>query len=172
MWYTEAFSLERYTDSADASHADTKTIASQSHQCKMLQSDVPNQWLKLVRKLNFRDGKMQAILAFLDDLSKEESVTTRDKIICEFGQATYEYVIQFPIVLQSMPTMTLPCLIYDYKPTHMQQLYCRSQMRQIESYCQFRDLAVIVRDEQLSAGTAYDPATVKPLSWANIASVV
>ena len=54
----------------------------------------------------------------------------------------------------------------------MQQLYCRSQMRQIESYCQFRDLAVIVRDEQLSAGTAYDPATVKLLSWANIASVV
>ena len=107
MWYTDAFSLERCTDSADASHADTKTIASQSHQCKMLQSDVPNQWLKLVRKLNFRDGKMQAILAFLDDLSKEESVTTRDKIICEFGQATYEYVIQFPIVLQSMPTMTL-----------------------------------------------------------------
>ena len=53
-----------------------------------------------------------------------------------------------------------------------QQLYCRSKMRQIESYCQFRDLAVIVRDEQLSAGTAYDPATVKPLSWANIASVV
>ena len=68
--------------------------------------------------------------------------------------------------------MTLPCLIYDYKPTHMQQLYCRSQIRQIESYCQFRDLAVIVRDEQLSAGTAYDPATAKPLSWANIASVV
>ena len=57
----------------------------------MLQSDVPNQWLKLVRKLNFRDGKMQAILAFLDNLSKEESVNTRDKIICEFGQATYEY---------------------------------------------------------------------------------
>ena len=93
---------------------------SQSHQCKMLQSDVPNQWLKLVRKLNFRDGKMQAILAFLDNLSKEESVNTRDKIICEFGQATYEYVIQFPIVLQSMPAMTLPRLIYDYKPTHMQ----------------------------------------------------
>ena len=68
--------------------------------------------------------------------------------------------------------MTLPCLIYDYKPTHMQQLYCRSKMRQIESYCQFRDLAVIARDEQLSAGTAYDPATAKPLSWANIASVV
>ena len=64
-----------------------------SHQCKMLQSDVTNPWFKRVRKLNFRDGKMQAILAFLDNLSKEESVNTRDKIICEFGQATYEYVI-------------------------------------------------------------------------------
>ena len=96
MWYTEAFSLERYADSADASHADTKTIApyaSQSRQCKMLQSDVPNQWLKLVRKLNFRDGKMQAILAFLDDLSKEESVTTRDKIICDLlaGRMSMSY---------------------------------------------------------------------------------
>ena len=90
MWYT---SLEWCTDSADASHADTKTIASQSHQCKMLQSDVPNQWLKLVRKLNFRDGKMQAILAFLDDLSKEESVTTRDKIICDLlaGRMSMSY---------------------------------------------------------------------------------
>ena len=105
-------------------------------------------------------------------LAHEVGGRTRDKIICEFGQATYEYVIQFPIVLQSMPAMTLPRLIYDYEPTHMQQLYCRSQMRPIVSFCQFRDLAVIVRDEQLSAGTAYDPATVKPLSWANIASVV
>ena len=74
-------------------------------------------------------------------LAREVGGRTRDKIIGEFGQATYDYVIQFPIVLQSMPAMSLPCLIYDYEPSHMQQLYCRSQIRQIESYCQFRDLA-------------------------------
>ena len=69
-----------------------------------------------------------------------------------------------------MPSVTLPHFIYDYEPGHIQQIYCRSKMRQIESYCQFRDLAVIVHDEQLRAGTAYDPATVQPLSWANVAS--
>ena len=181
MWY---FSTEWKNDSTDAhAHAHARANANaraNAHanaeaevNTKIIpRASIPNVWLKLLGKLTFRNGKMQAILAFLDDLSEEECVNTRDKIIFEFGQTTYDYVIQFPIVLQSMPAMTLPSVIYDYTPSHMQQLYCRSQIRQIESYCQFRDLAVIVRDEQLSAGTAYDPATVKPLSWANIASVV
>ena len=44
----------------------------------------------------------------------------------------------------------------------------RSQMRQIEVHCQMRDLALVVRDELLRSGSAYDSSTVEPLAWASI----
>ena len=129
------------------------------------------QWLSLMRKLNLRKGKICAILAFLKELAEQESDNPRNKIIEEFGRPTYDYVAQFPVVHVPMPPMNLPRVIYDYKQGHIQQLYCRSQMRQIEAHCQLRNLALMERDERLRTGRAYDPATVKPLSWANIASV-
>ena len=127
-------------------------------------------WFQLVSKLRFRNDKAHAILVFIESLDAQETDETRDKILNEFDQATWEYVAQFPVVYESMPPMILPDSIYDYKPDHIQKLYCRSKIRQIESYCQFRDLAVIVRDERLRAGTAYDPPKVVPLSWAKVAS--
>ena len=128
---------------------------------------VTKQWHKLVTKLSFKKDKICAILAFLDELNEHESVGLRDKIIEEFDQTTYQYISQFPIVL-SMPPMDLPRTIYDYQQCHIQQLYCRSQMRQIEAHCQMRDLALVVRDELLRSGSAYDSSTVEPLAWASI----
>jgi hypothetical protein len=126
------------------------------------------QWGNLTMKLISRKRKLCAILAFVKQLGEQESDEPRNKIIEEFGRPIYDYVAQFFTVHVSTAPMNLPRVIYDYKQGDIQQLYCRSQMRQVEAYCQLRDLAIMERDDRLRTGRAYDPKTVKPLSWANI----
>ena len=178
MWYTEAFALEKFNPDPEskvpeqAAHELTVDVQQPHGRTLKSSADLPQKWFRVASKLEFRQNKVQAILAFINELSEQETATARDKIIDEFGQATYDYVIQFPIIHESMPTLTLPRVIYDYKAKHISQIYCRSQIRQIETHCQLRDLAVIVRDELLCTGKAYDPATVEPPSWASIASVI
>ena len=180
MWYTDAFHSQELTDAYDAPDADADTIGNDDSifQHQTASKTIPVQtldhvamWFQLVSRLRFKKDKATAIVVFMESLSAQETDETRNKILNEFDQATWEYVTQFPVVYDSMPPMILPDNIYDYEPGHIQKLYYRSQMRQIESYCQFRDLAVIVRDERLRTGTAYDPPpNVAPLSWAEVAS--